>query len=93
MLDGNDFTTSQKTSLSTGTAEGALSVSVYTVSAIAVSDGGSYTCSAGYQVGEVESTVVSPTPVSLTVLGKIYFTRLFLITHRLQFKTISKTVK
>ena len=77
MLDGNDFTTSQKASLLPGTAEGDLSVSIYTVSAIAVSDSGSYTCSAGYQVGEDESTVVSPTPVSLTVLGKISFAKSF----------------
>ena len=72
MQNGNEFTTAQKALLSTGPADGALSVSIYTVAAIAITDSGSYTCSAGY-IAEAETIATSPTPVTLTVLGE--FTR------------------
>ena len=83
MQNGNEFTSTQKGSLSAGTAEGALSVSIYTVAAIAVSDSGSYTCSAQYADGGATPTVTSPTPVALTVLGKIYLSFTYSLTYAL----------
>ena len=76
MQNGNEFTTTQKALLSTGPVEGDLSVSIYTVATIAITDSGSYTCSAGYTVGETQPTATSPT-FTLTVLGEFTrFTRL-----------------
>ncbi|KAL5259162.1 hypothetical protein ACHWQZ_G009575 [Mnemiopsis leidyi] len=71
MQNGNEFTSTQEGSVSDGTAEGDLSVSIYTVAAIAVSDSRSYTCSAEYTDGGATSTVTSPTPVALTVLDVV----------------------
>ena len=63
---GQEFSATQKGKITAAAADGALSVSHYTIDKAALSDSGEYTCSAVY----AEATVTSPTPFNLQVIGK-----------------------
>ena len=63
---GQEFSETQKGKVTAAAADGALSVSHYTIGKAVLSDSGEYTCSATYIVREV----TSPTPFNLQIIGK-----------------------
>ncbi|XP_063679986.1 hemicentin-2-like [Bolinopsis microptera] len=66
---GQEFSATQKTAVTAAAAEGALSVSHYTIAKAALSDSGEYTCSAEYTTGAV---VVTPAaPLNLQVIDVV----------------------
>ena len=65
---GQEFSETQKGKVTAAAADGALSVSHYTIGKAVLSDSGEYTCSATYTA--LGAAVTSPTPFNLQIIGK-----------------------